>query len=248
MTVSVKIIDDLNYEILKKRKIGYNKFIDFLSNYWKLCWLSNSRKSRKIKFIVDVPIIFSLKENPNESLKCLEILFSYRQFIGKKELFLNFSKCKKIDDFLKENLTDFIAIVISVYNIIFTLLQEKRIKKLEVDNFWFRNYVRKFIEDIKFETDNLISLNNQKDYIIFLLGLKKSFSEIRELLWEISFFDEIFYKTLFNFFNEYEQDFSNREQIPNKEDIMKFYQILMKSILNYERNNYQNFTILYSPI
>ena len=75
-------------------------------------------------------------------------------------------------DFLKENLTDFIAIVISVYNIIFTLLQEKRIKKLEVDNFWFRNYVRKFIEDIKFETDNLISLNNQKDYIIFLLGLK----------------------------------------------------------------------------
>lgn len=151
-------------------------------------------------------------------------------------------------DFLKENLTDFIAIVISVYNIIFTLLQEKRIKKLEVDNFWFRNYVRKFIEDIKFETDNLISLNNQKDYIIFLLGLKKSFSEIRELLWEISFFDEIFYKTLFNFFNEYEQDFSNREQIPNKEDIMKFYQILMKSILNYERNNYQNFTILYSPI
>ena len=151
-------------------------------------------------------------------------------------------------DFLKENLTDFIAIVISVYNIIFTLRQEKRIKKLEVDNFWFRNYVRKFIEDIKFETDNLISLNNQKDYIIFLLGLKKSFSEIRELLWEISFFDEIFYKTLFNFFNEYEQDFSNREQIPNKEDIMKFYQILMKSILNYERNNYQNFTILYSPI
>ena len=97
MTVSVKIIDDLNYEILKKRKIGYNKFIDFLSNYWKLCWLSNSRKSRRIKFIVDVPIIFSLKENPNESLKCLEILFSYRQFIGKKELFLNFSKCKKID-------------------------------------------------------------------------------------------------------------------------------------------------------
>lgn len=151
-------------------------------------------------------------------------------------------------DFLKENLTDFIAIVISVYNIIFTLLQEKRIKKLEVDNFWFRNYVRKFIEDIKFETDNLISLNNQKDYIIFLLGLKKSFSKIRELLWEISFFDEIFYKTLFNFFNEYEQDFSNREQIPNKEDIMKFYQILMKSILNYERNNYQNFTILYSPM
>lgn len=151
-------------------------------------------------------------------------------------------------DFLKENLTDFIAIVISVYNIIFTLLQEKRIKKLEVDNFWFRNYVRKFIEDIKFETDNLISLNNQKDYIIFLLGLKKSFSKIRELLWEISFFDEIFYKTLFNFFNEYEQDFSNREQIPNKEDIMKFYQILMKSILNYERNNYQNFTIFYSPM
>lgn len=151
-------------------------------------------------------------------------------------------------DFLKENLTDFIAIVISVYNIIFTLLQEKRIKKLEVDNFWFRNYVRKFIEDIKFETDNLISLNNQKDYIIFLLGLKKSFSKIRELLWEISFFDEIFYKTLFNFFNEYEQDFSNREQIPNKEDVMKFYQILMKSILNYERNNYQNFTILYSPM
>lgn len=97
MTVSVKIIDDLNYEILKKRKIGYNKFVDFLSNYWKLCWLNNSRKSRKIKFIVDVPIIFSLKENPNESLKCLEILFSYRQFIGKKELFLNFSKCKKID-------------------------------------------------------------------------------------------------------------------------------------------------------
>ena len=131
-------------------------------------------------------------------------------------------------DFLKENLTDFIAIVISVYNIIFTLLQEKRIKKLEVDNFWFRNYVRKFIEDIKFETDNLISLNNQKDYIIFLLGLKKSFSKIRELLWEISFFDEIFYKTLFNFFNEYEQDFSNREQIPNKEDIMKFYQILIQ--------------------
>ena len=151
-------------------------------------------------------------------------------------------------DFLKENLTDFIAIVISVYNIIFTLLQEKRIKKLEVDNLWFRNYVRKFIEDIKFETDNLISLNNQKDYIIFLLGLKKSFSKIRELLWEISFFDEIFYKTLFNFFNEYEQDFSNREQIPNKEDIMKFYQILMKSILNYERNNYQNFTIFYSPM
>ena len=65
---------------------------------------------------------------------------------------------------------------------------------------------------------------------------------------EISFFDEIFYKTLFNFFNEYEQDFSNREQIPNKEDIMKFYQILMKSILNYERNNYQNFTIFYSPM
>jgi hypothetical protein len=151
-------------------------------------------------------------------------------------------------DFLKENLTDFIAIVISVYNIIFTLLQEKRIKKLEVDNFWFRNYVRKFIEDIKFETDNLISLNNQKDYIIFLLELKKSFSKIRELLWEISFFDEIFYKTLFNFFNEYEQDFSNREQIPNKEDIMKFYQILMKSILNYERNNYQNFTIFYSSM
>lgn len=81
-------------------------------------------------------------------------------------------------DFLKENLTDFIAIVISVYNIIFTLLQEKRIKKLEVDNFWFRNYVRKFIEDIKFETDNLISLNNQKDYIIFLLGLKKVFQKL----------------------------------------------------------------------
>lgn len=147
-------------------------------------------------------------------------------------------------DIIKNDLPEYIAIIISLYNIYFTLNQEKKIKKLEVDNFWFRNYVSKFIEDIKTETDSLIDLNNKKDYFVFLIESKKSFSKIRDLLWEISFFDEIFYKTLFNFFNMCQEDFSNREEIPDKEEIKKFYQILMKSILNYERNNYQNFTII----
>ena len=88
--------------------------------------------------------------------------------------------------------------------------------------------------------------NTNKDYFEFLMSLKKNFSEIRGNLWEIHFFDKKFYNTLFNFINEYEQKFSNTEISPNKEDIMKFQQIIMKSILTYERNNYTDFTIIYS--
>ena len=147
--------------------------------------------------------------------------------------------------FSKENIIDIFASLISIYNIYFTVKQEKKAKIAEVNNYWFRNYVRNFIENVKNETTNLLN-NTNKDYFEFLMSLKKNFSEIRGNLWEIHFFDKKFYNTLFNFINEYEQKFSNTEISPNKEDIMKFQQIIMKSILTYERNNYTDFTIIYS--
>ena len=97
MPLAVEEIENIEPETLKKREKGYNQFINFMSNYWDLHWLSHSRKAKKNKFTVEIPVNFSLKENPEESLKCLKLLFSYRQFINKKELFLNFSKCEKID-------------------------------------------------------------------------------------------------------------------------------------------------------
>jgi hypothetical protein len=147
--------------------------------------------------------------------------------------------------FSKENIIDIFAILISIYNIYFIVKQERKIKIIEVNNYWFRNYVRNFIIIVKDETNSLLNSSN-KDYFEFLMSLKKSFSKIRDNLWEISFFDEKFYNTLFNFINEYEQEFSNTEMSPNKEDIMKIQQIIMKSILTYERNNYTDFTIIHS--
>lgn len=97
MTVQVNEFENLGYNDLKDREKGYNNFINFLSKYWNLHWLNNSKTSKKKKFVVNIPSTFSLKENSDETLKCLELIFSYRQFIKEKELFLNFSKCQKID-------------------------------------------------------------------------------------------------------------------------------------------------------
>lgn len=74
--------------------------------------------------------------------------------------------------FSKENIIDIFAILISIYNIYFTVKQEKKAKIAEVNNYWFRNYVRNFIENVKNETTNLLN-NTNKDYFEFLMSLKK---------------------------------------------------------------------------
>ncbi|WP_187106069.1 hypothetical protein [Fusobacterium polymorphum] len=47
MTVQVNEFENLGYNDLKDREKGYNNFINFLSKYWNLHWLNNSKTSKK---------------------------------------------------------------------------------------------------------------------------------------------------------------------------------------------------------
>lgn len=61
MTVQVNEFENLGYNDLKDREKGYNNFINFLSKYWNLHWLNNSKTSKKKKFVVNIPSTFSFK-------------------------------------------------------------------------------------------------------------------------------------------------------------------------------------------
>ena len=41
MPLAVEEIENIEPETLKKREKGYNQFINFMSNYWDLHWLSH---------------------------------------------------------------------------------------------------------------------------------------------------------------------------------------------------------------
>lgn len=121
-------------------------------------------------------------------------------------------------------------------------------KKLDTKHFWYRNYIlnnqlnnyNKFFEEIlkSYKDKTLTDVNK-------ILIFKENFEKLREFFYKTRFFDKNLYNSLNNFINLCEEECINFvfSKADKSEEILVMRDIILKSLYEYELNNYENFTI-----
>lgn len=144
-----------------------------------------------------------------------------------------------------------IATVISslaaLATIYLVIKQYKDSKKSDTKHFWYRNYILnndlKDYEKIFSDILDIYKNNNMSD-TDKLLGLKEKFNTLREFFYKVEFFDDNLYKQLNNFINTCEEECMSNINMES-ENILTMKSIFLKSLFEYELNDYENFTIKY---
>ncbi len=121
-------------------------------------------------------------------------------------------------------------------------------KKSDTRYFWYRNYILdnnfKECENI-FENILSIFKNLQLEETEKLIKLKEEFNNLREYFYKTKFFDENLYTHLDNFINLCEEECISRFNSIDSEDISRMKNVFLKSLFEYELNDYKDFTIKY---
>lgn len=148
------------------------KFLEYLD---KRKWQVKKRIKTQ-KYYIELPKIFSLTENTDESIRILKHLLAYKEFI-KKPLFINWTTCKKMDLGASTVLT-LIILNIIIYSLkkgVNPLFQGKYPNKSEINNLLLKNSFFKYITP-DFEN------TNKDDNILQLIAGGKSELEFRCLV------------------------------------------------------------------
>lgn len=148
------------------------KFLEYLD---KRKWRVEKRiKTRK--YYIELPKIFSLTENTDESIRILKHLLSYKDFV-KKPLFINWSTCKKMDLGASTVLTLIILniVVYCLKNKINPRFEGKYPNKSEINNLLLKNSFFKYITP---DFENI----NKDENILQLIAGGKSELEFRHLV------------------------------------------------------------------
>lgn len=144
-----------------------------------------------------------------------------------------------------------IATVISslaaLATIYLVIKQYKDSKKSDTKHFWYRNYILnndlKDYEKIFSDILHIYKNNNMSD-TDKLLALKEKFNTLREFFYKVEFFDNNLYKQLNNFINTCEEECMSNINM-ELENILVMKNIFLKSLFEYELNDYKDFTIKY---
>ncbi|MCF2624951.1 hypothetical protein I6E17_02015 [Fusobacterium perfoetens] len=148
-------------------------------------------------------------------------------------------------------ITNSIATVISslaaLATIYLVIKQYKDSKKSDTKHFWYRNYILnndlKDYEKIFSDILDIYKNNNMSD-TDKLLVLKEKFNTLREFFYKVEFFDNDLYKQLNNFINTCEEECMSNINMES-ENILVMKSIFLKSLFEYELNDYKDFRIKY---
>lgn len=151
----------------------------------------------------------------------------------------------------KIEIANSIATVISslaaLATIYLVIKQYKDSKKSDTKHFWYRNYILnndlKDYEKIFSDILDIYKNNNMSD-TDKLLGLKEKFNTLREFFYKVEFFDNDLYKQLNNFINTCEEECMSNINMES-ENILVMKSIFLKSLFEYELNDYKDFRIKY---
>ncbi|MEG0022777.1 MAG: hypothetical protein RR795_08905 [Cetobacterium sp.] len=82
------------YKIKKRIKLDAGIYKNYLLDYFeKIGWLNTSSLiSSKSNSPIEIPKIFSIKDNPNETLSILKKIFEYR-YLNVKNIYIDFKNC-----------------------------------------------------------------------------------------------------------------------------------------------------------
>ncbi len=171
----------------------------------------------------------------NDSKKSDTRHFWYRNYI----LDNNFKECENIF----EN-------ILSIFKNLQLEETEKLIKlKEEFNNLREYFYKTKFFdENLYTHLDNFINLCEEECIsreTEKLIKLKEEFNNLREYFYKTKFFDENLYTHLDNFINLCEEECISRFNSIDSEDISRMKNVFLKSLFEYELNDYKDFTIKY---
>lgn len=144
-----------------------------------------------------------------------------------------------------------IATVISslaaLATIYLVIKQYKDSKKSDTKHFWYRNYIlNNDLKDYEKIFSDILDIykNNSMSDTDKLLSLKEKFNTLREFFYKVEFFDNNLYKQLNNFINTCEEECMSNINM-ELENILVMKNIFLKSLFEYELNDYENFTIKY---
>ena len=151
----------------------------------------------------------------------------------------------------KIEIANSIATVISslaaLATIYLVIKQYKDSKKSDTKHFWYRNYILnndlKDYEKIFSDILDIYKNNNMSD-TDKLLVLKEKFNTLREFFYKVEFFDNDLYKQLNNFINTCEEECMSNINMES-ENILVMKSIFLKSLFEYELNDYKDFRIKY---
>ena len=151
----------------------------------------------------------------------------------------------------KIEIANSIATVISslaaLATIYLVIKQYKDSKKSDTKHFWYRNYIlNNDLKDYEKIFSDILDIykNNSMSDTDKLLSLKEKFNTLREFFYKVEFFDNNLYKQLNNFINTCEEECMSNINM-ELENILVMKNIFLKSLFEYELNDYENFTIKY---
>lgn len=145
------------------------------------------------------------------------------------------------------SLATVVSCLAALITIILVKNQYSDSKIVDTKHFWYRSVLlHDNLEEYNECLNNILDITNnvKKNRVEKLLEWKDEFNKLRLFFYKTEFFDKSFYEGINNFINTCEEECMENPAI-TEEEIFRMDNIILKSLYEFELNEYKDFTIKY---